>query len=194
GALDQAIVATALPVIVRDLGGIEHLSWIVTSYLLASTATTPLWGKIGDLVGRKRTFLAAIAIFVVGSILCAVSQTMLQLIVTRAVQGMGGGGLIVTSQAVIGDIVSPRERGRYQGIFGAVFAFSSVVGPILGGFVVDTLSWHWVFLINVPIGAAAFAVIAVALPELRQRREHRIDYAGAILITAATTCFVLIMT
>lgn len=194
GALDQAIVATALPVIVRDLGGIEHLSWIVTSYLLASTASTPLWGKIGDLAGRKRTFLAAIAIFVVGSILCAVSQTILQLIATRAVQGAGGGGLIVTSQAVIGDIVSPRERGRYQGIFGAVFAFSSVVGPILGGFVVDTLSWHWVFLINVPIGAAAFAVIAVALPELRPRREHRIDYAGAILITAATTCFVLIMT
>lgn len=194
GALDQAIVATALPVIVTDLGGIEHLSWIVTSYLLASTASTPLWGKVGDLVGRKRTFLTAIAIFVIGSLLCAVSQTMVQLIVARAVQGAGGGGLLVTSQAVIGDIVSPRERGRYQGIFGAVFAFSSVIGPILGGFVVDYMSWHWVFLINVPIGAAAFAVIALALPDRRGHREHRIDYLGALLVTTATTCFVLVMT
>jgi EmrB/QacA subfamily drug resistance transporter len=194
GALDQAIVATALPVIVTDLGGIEHLSWVVTSYLLASTASTPLWGKIGDLVGRKSTFLVAIAIFVVGSVLCAVSQTMLQLIAARAVQGVGGGGLLVTSQAVIGDIVSPRERGRYQGIFGAVFAFSSVVGPILGGLVVDAFSWHWVFLINLPIGAAAFVVIALALPAGQRRSEHRIDYLGAVLITSATTCFVLVMT
>lgn len=194
GALDQAIVATALPVIVTDLGGIEHLSWIVTSYLLASTASTPLWGKIGDLVGRKGTFLTAIAIFVIGSLLCAVSQTMVQLILARAVQGAGGGGLLVTSQAVIGDIVSPRERGRYQGIFGAVFAFSSVIGPMLGGFVVDFLSWHWVFLINVPVGAAAFAVIALALPDTRGKLGHRLDYLGALLITAATTCLVLVMT
>lgn len=194
GALDQAIVATALPTIVADLGGLEQLPWVVTSYLIAATAATPLWGKLGDLYGRKRTFLATIVIFLVGSALCGASQTMLQLVAARAVQGIGGGGLIVTSQAVIGDIVSPRERGRYQGIFGAVFALSSVVGPALGGFVVEHLSWHWIFFINLPIGAAALLVIALALPPLGIRVRHRIDYLGAALMTGATTSLVLVLT
>jgi len=139
-SLDQTVVATALPTIVSDLGGLNQLSWVVTGYLLASTASTLLWGKLGDLYGRKRLFQAALVLFLIGSALCGISQNMAELILFRALQGLGGGGLIVLSQAIIGDVVSPRERGRYQGVFGAVYGFTSVAGPLLGGFFVDTLS------------------------------------------------------
>ncbi|MFI9275188.1 MFS transporter [Kitasatospora sp. NPDC052896] len=190
-ALDQTIVSTALPTIVSDLGGLEHLSWVVTAYLLASTAVTPLWGKLGDMYGRKRFFQASIVIFLVGSALCGLAQSMGQLIAFRALQGLGGGGLIVLTQAIVGDLVPPRDRGKYQGLFGAVFGATSVLGPLLGGFFVDQLSWRWVFYINLPIGVVALAVIAVVLHGAQTRQQHRIDYPGIVLIAAVATCFVL---
>jgi EmrB/QacA subfamily drug resistance transporter len=193
-SLDQTIVATALPTIVSDLGGLSQLSWVVTGYLLASTVSTPLWGKLGDLYGRKRLFQAAIVIFLVGSALCGLSQNMTELILFRTLQGLGGGGLIVLVQAIIGDIVSPRERGRYQGLFGAVFGLSSVAGPLIGGFFVDNLSWRWIFYINIPIGALALLVIALALPATGQRGQHTIDYLGTVLLTAAASSLVLLTT
>ncbi|MFE0459394.1 MFS transporter [Kitasatospora sp. NPDC058965] len=190
-ALDQTIVSTALPTIVSDLGGLEHLSWVVTAYLLASTAATPLWGKLGDMYGRKRFFQASIVIFLVGSALCGLSQNMGELIGFRALQGLGGGGLIVLTQAIVGDLVPPRDRGKYQGLFGAVFGATSVLGPLLGGFFVDQLSWRWVFYINLPIGAVALVAIAVVLHSVEVKREHRIDYPGIVLIASVATCFVL---
>ncbi|HLH25372.1 MAG TPA: MDR family MFS transporter [Chloroflexota bacterium] len=194
GALDQTIVATALPTIVGDLGGLEHLSWVVTAYLLASTASTPLWGKLGDLYGRKRVYQTTIVLFLVGSALCGLSRTMWHLILFRGLQGLGGGGLIVTSQAIVADVVSPRERGRYQGIFGSVFGVTSVAGPLLGGFFVDHLSWRWVFYVNLPIGVVALVVTGLTLPALARHIQHRIDYAGTALLAAATTCAVLFTT
>ncbi|MFG2406970.1 DHA2 family efflux MFS transporter permease subunit [Streptomyces brevispora] len=191
-ALDQTIVSTALPTIVSDLGGLEHLSWVVTAYLLASTAATPLWGKLGDQYGRKRLFQIAIVIFLIGSALCGIAQNMPQLIGFRALQGLGGGGLIVLSMAIVGDIVPPRERGKYQGLFGAVFGATSVLGPLLGGFFTEQLSWRWVFYINLPIGVVALAVIAAVLHIPVRRTKHTIDYLGTFLIAAVATCLVLV--
>jgi len=190
-SLDQTIVSTALPTIVGDLGGAAHLSWVVTAYLLASTVSTPIWGKLGDLYGRKRFFQAAIVIFVAASMLAGLSQSMVEVIAFRALQGLGGGGLMVGAITIISDVVSPRERGRYQGVFSALFAVSSVLGPLLGGLFVDHLSWHWIFYINVPVGIAAFAVVTVVLPVIRSQRKISIDYAGAALLAAAATCLVL---
>jgi EmrB/QacA subfamily drug resistance transporter len=190
-ALDQTIVATALPTIVGDLGGLSHLSWVVTAYILASTASTQVWGKLGDQYGRKYLFIAAIVIFLVGSALSGLSRSMTELIAFRALQGIGGGGLLVLAQAIVGDIVPPRERGKYQGAFGAVFGVASVIGPLLGGFFVDNLSWRWVFYINLPIGAVALVVVTAVLPAASNRRKHSIDYLGATLIAGFATCVVL---
>ncbi|RKN12082.1 MDR family MFS transporter [Streptomyces radicis] len=191
-ALDQTIVATALPTIVSDLGGLDHLSWVVTAYLLASTAGTPLWGKLGDQYGRKKLFQTAIVIFLIGSALCGVAQNMPELIGFRFLQGLGGGGLIVLSMAIVGDLVPPRERGRYQGLFGAVFGATSVLGPLLGGLFVDHLSWRWVFYVNLPVGAVALAVIAAVLHLPGRPRRHRIDYAGTLLVAAVAGALVVI--
>jgi EmrB/QacA subfamily drug resistance transporter len=191
-ALDQTVVATALPTIVGELGGLEHLSWVVTAYLLTSTASSPLYGKISDLYGRRRVFQFAIVVFLVGSALAGLSQSMLQLIVCRAVQGLGAGGLMVLALTIIGDILSPRERGRYQGYMGSVFAFASVVGPLLGGLCVDHLTWRWVFYINLPIGAVALVVTSFALNLPFVRQPHRIDYEGAGLLVAGVSCILLV--
>src|SRR5215813_12588330 len=190
-ALDQTIVSTALPTIVGELGGLTHLSWVVTAYLLSSTVAGPLYGKFGDLHGRKVVLQVAIVIFLVGSALCGLAQNMLQLVIFRALQGIGGGGLIVITNAVIGDLITPRERGRYQGLFGATFGLATIVGPLLGGFFVDQLSWRWIFYINLPTGAVALAVIASVLSSPTQRRYHAIDYVGAVLLTLALTALIL---
>ncbi|MCX4677511.1 MFS transporter [Streptomyces sp. NBC_01433] len=191
-ALDQTIVSTALPTIVSELGGLDHLSWVVTAYLLAATAATPLWGKLGDQYGRKKLFQTAIVIFLIGSALCGVAQNMPQLIGFRALQGLGGGGLMVLSMAIVGDIVPPRERGKYQGLFGAVFGVTSVLGPLLGGFFTQQLSWRWVFYINLPIGVVALVTIAAVLHIPVRQAKHTIDYSGTFLIASVATCLVLV--
>jgi len=191
-ALDQTIVATALPTIAGDLHGLSHLSWVVTAYLLASTVSTPLWGKLGDLYGRKTFFQASIIIFLIGSVLAGLSHTMIQLIAFRAVQGIGGGGLLTGAQTIVADVVPARERGRYQGLFGGVFGVTSVLGPLIGGFFVDNLSWRWVFYVNLPIGIVALAVVAAVLPGHLRRAAHKIDYLGTVLLAGAATSLVLL--
>ena len=193
-ALDQTIVSTALPTIVGDLGGIDHLSWVVTSYLLAATASTPLYGKLGDMYGRKPVFLAAILIFLAGSLLSGLSRSMGELIAFRGLQGVGAGGLMVGAQAIIADIVPPRERGRYMGLIGSVFAVASVAGPLLGGFLVEAISWRWVFYVNMPIGAAAVLVVAFRLHLHTPPLRHDIDYLGALLLTAGVSAVILVTT
>jgi EmrB/QacA subfamily drug resistance transporter len=191
-ALDSTIVSTALPTIVSELGGLEHLSWVVTAYLLAQTIVTPIYGKLGDLYGRKIVMQSAIVLFLIGSALCGLSQNMTQLIAFRALQGLGGGGLVVTTQAVVGDIVPPRDRGRYQGIFGAVFGLSSIAGPLLGGYFTTHWSWRWIFYINLPLGLAALIVLAATLPSASRRIAHSIDYVGAGLLAVALSSITLL--
>ena len=193
-ALDQTIVSTALPTIVGDLGGLNHLSWVVTSYLLAATVSTPIYGKLGDMVGRKPVFLAAILIFLAGSMLAGLSQSMLELIGFRALQGIGAGGLMVGAQAIIADIVPPRERGRYMGLIGSVFAVASVAGPLLGGFLVDNLSWRWVFYVNMPVGALAVLIVVTRLHLHTPTIRHRIDLLGAALLSAGVASLTLLTT
>jgi EmrB/QacA subfamily drug resistance transporter len=190
-SLDQTIVSTALPTIVGDLGGLSHLSWVVTAYLLAATIAGPLYGKLGDLYGRKKVLQTAIAIFLVGSALCGISQSMFELIAFRTLQGLGAGGLMVVTLAVIGDVIAPSERGKYQGYFGGVFGVSTVIGPLLGGFFVDNLSWRWIFYVNLPVGAAALSMIAVAFHPQAARRRHAMDYAGAALLAGTLAAVVL---
>jgi EmrB/QacA subfamily drug resistance transporter len=190
-ALDQTIVATALPTVAGDLGGLTHLAWIVTAYLVAETVSMPLYGKLGDVIGRKRVLMGAIVLFLAGSALSGLSGSMVELAGFRALQGLGAGGLIVTAMAVIADLVAPRERARYMGMIGGVFAVASVAGPLLGGLLVDQLTWRWVFYVNLPVGAAALAVIATKLPASVRAERRPVDLPGAALLTAGATAIVL---
>jgi EmrB/QacA subfamily drug resistance transporter len=191
-SLDQTVVSTALPTIVGELGGLEHLSWVITAYLLTSCSSMLLYGKLSDLYGRKLLFQAAICIFLVGSLLSGVAQSMLQLVLFRGIQGLGAGGIITMSQAVIGDIVAPRERGRYQGYIGSVFAVSAVAGPLIGGFFTDHLTWRWVFYVNVPVGIAALIVTSAVLRLPFRRFQHRVDYRGAVLMVSGISALLLL--
>ena len=190
-ALDQTIVGTALPTIVGELGGINHYSWVVTAYLLASTASTPLYGKMADLVGRRPVFLFSIGVFLAGSLLAGMAQDMTQLIATRGLQGLGAGGLMTLAFTIISDVVSPRERGRYQGVFGAVFGVSAVAGPLVGGYFAET-NWRWIFYVNVPLGIAAIVVCYHVLRLVPfQRRPHQLDWLGALLLVAGVSTLLL---
>ena len=192
-ALDQNIVATALPRITGELGGLQHLSWVVTGFVVASTVSAPLYGRLSDLYGRKPAFTVSIVVFLIGSVLCGLAGGMIELIVFRAVQGLGAGGLIVLAQTVIGDLVSPRERGRYQGLFAAVFTACSVAGPLLGGFITEYASWRWIFYVNLPVGGAALLLIAIGLRPRPPGPTPRLDVLGAMLLVVGTCCLLLML-
>lgn len=191
-SLDQTIVSTALPTIVADLGGLEHLSWVFTAYILTSTIVAPLYGKLGDLYGRRTMVFASVALFLLGSALCAVSSTMTMLIISRGVQGLGGGGLFVLALSVVGDVIAPQDRGKVQAVFAAVFSLSSVIGPLAGGWFVEVFSWHWIFLINIPLGIIAVAVFASSFGAKPALVSHKIDWAGAAALTAALSILILV--
>lgn len=193
-ALDQTIVATALPTIAGDLHGLNHLSWVVTAYLITSTITLPLWGKFGDLFGRKNFFQIAIVLFLVGSILSGLSHSMIELIAFRAIQGAGAGGLMVGSQAITGDVIPPRQRGRYMGYFGAVFGLSSILGPLAGGYLTQHISWRWIFYINVPIGIAALIIVGLVLHVPVKKMTHKIDWLGTALLSTGVVGLILLTT
>jgi len=190
-ALDQTIVATALPTVVSELGGVSQYSWVFTAYVLGSTVTVPLYGKLGDAHGRKPLFMIAISIFLVGSVLCGLAQNMVELVIFRAVQGVGAGGLFPLTLAMVGMIVPPRDRGKYQGLIGSVFAGASIIGPLIGGFIVDNFSWRWIFYVNLPVGGLAMAVIIVTMPRRRTKQEHSIDWLGAAILALGTTALLL---
>ncbi|MHB1877062.1 MAG: MDR family MFS transporter [Streptosporangiaceae bacterium] len=192
--LDQLVVSTALPRIVGDLGGLNHLSWVVTAYVLASTITTPLYGKLGDLYGRKKWLMLSIVIFLVGSALSGLSHSMDQLIAFRALQGLGAGGLMVGAIAAIGDLVSPRERGQYVGYMMAAMMVAMIAGPLVGGYITDSLSWRWIFYINMPVGGAALIYIGATLHMCKHRIQHRIDYLGAAVLAIGASAIVLVTT
>ncbi len=193
GALDQSIVATALPRIVADLGGMAHLSWVVTAYVLASTATMPLYGKLADQYGRRPMIFTALATFLIGSVLCGLARDMTELIVFRAVQGLGSGGFMPLAQIIIGDLVAPQDRAKRQGSIAIVFAITSILGPVLGGVMTDLLSWHWIFFINLPVGALAFWAIARSLRKPVRTHAHRIDYLGSVLLTGTIVALLLVL-
>jgi len=190
-ALDQTIVATALPKVVSELGGITQYTWVFTAYMLGSTVTVPLYGKLGDAHGRKPLFIVAITIFLAGSALCGLAQNMVQLVVFRAIQGVGAGGLFPLTLAMVGMLVPPRDRGRYQGLIGSVFAAASIIGPLVGGFIVDNFSWRWIFYVNLPVGGVAMAVILVTMPKRPYKQEHSIDWLGAGILALGTTSLLL---